>query len=336
MQYIKAPFNFVAVSNKVYFPDWADQISHDVPFSDGLSGQLEIELEAKTPIFIRDSKHETLFCHVQDGEQKKYFIPGTSLKGTIRSVFEILTFAKMDKINDHKFAIRDLHNPMVYNLMKDSKNIRCGWLSIEKDENGKVFKQPISLQINNAEENKFHPFRQIAYAPDIFMVLVPADKALDVTREIYKKYQEWFGKVQGRLPFSIANLFFKHKNLPMFVALDAAKRMIGNFEELHNTHSQFKIVNIYVAENGERSFTVENNKEPFHSVKLTLLCRLGDGEDDIKCDLHHPYVFYNSGEADAESKSKMPALIKNDGKLELRSEERRVGKECRSRWSPYH
>ena len=137
MQYIKAPFNFVAVSNKVYFPDWADQISHDVPFSDGLSGQLEIELEAKTPIFIRDSKHETLFCHVQDGEQKKYFIPGTSLKGTIRSVFEILTFAKMDKINDHKFAIRDLHNPMVYNLMKDSKNIRCGWLSIEKDENGK-------------------------------------------------------------------------------------------------------------------------------------------------------------------------------------------------------
>jgi len=25
-----------------------------------------------------------------------------------------------------------------------------------------------------------------------------------------------------------------------------------------------------------------------------------------------------------------------DGNLELRSEERRVGKECRSRWSPYH
>ena len=25
-----------------------------------------------------------------------------------------------------------------------------------------------------------------------------------------------------------------------------------------------------------------------------------------------------------------------EGKLEKRSEERRVGKECRSRWSPYH
>ena len=30
-----------------------------------------------------------------------------------------------------------------------------------------------------------------------------------------------------------------------------------------------------------------------------------------------------------------PALGKNQGFL-LRSEERRVGKECRSRWSPYH
>ena len=28
--------------------------------------------------------------------------------------------------------------------------------------------------------------------------------------------------------------------------------------------------------------------------------------------------------------------IVSDGKMESRSEERRVGKECRSRWSPYH
>ena len=29
-------------------------------------------------------------------------------------------------------------------------------------------------------------------------------------------------------------------------------------------------------------------------------------------------------------------LIDKDGKPIIRSEERRVGKECRSRWSPYH
>ena len=34
------------------------------------------------------------------------------------------------------------------------------------------------------------------------------------------------------------------------------------------------------------------------------------------------------------AKREAPAVIPNDGKQ--RSEERRVGKECRSRWSPYH
>src|ERR1035437_276815 len=29
-------------------------------------------------------------------------------------------------------------------------------------------------------------------------------------------------------------------------------------------------------------------------------------------------------------------MLAEEGKLALRSEERRVGKECRSRWSPYH
>ncbi len=137
MRYIKAPFNFVPVSDQVYFPYWADQISHDIPFSDGLSGHLEIELKAETPIFIRDSHDEARFCHITDREGKiKFFIPGTSLKGTIRSVLEILSFAKMAKINGHKYAIRDLNNRKVYNLMNDSANIHCGWFTLIKDENG--------------------------------------------------------------------------------------------------------------------------------------------------------------------------------------------------------
>ena len=38
-----------------------------------------------------------------------------------------------------------------------------------------------------------------------------------------------------------------------------------------------------------------------------------------------------------EAKTKKDGLMFGQGVLEiLRSEERRVGKECRSRWSPYH
>src|SRR3712207_7689388 len=37
----------------------------------------------------------------------------------------------------------------------------------------------------------------------------------------------------------------------------------------------------------------------------------------------------------ANSREEAEKLVK-EGEIELRSEERRVGKECRSRWSPYH
>ena len=40
----------------------------------------------------------------------------------------------------------------------------------------------------------------------------------------------------------------------------------------------------------------------------------------------------------ASTEKKLPPLPKivDQGEAEMRSEERRVGKECRSRWSPYH
>ncbi len=103
-QYIKAPFNFVPLNDKVFFPDWADEISHDIPFEDGESGTIELELTAMTPIFVRNghtkedadlkekSDAYTSFSKDQDGN---YFIPATSVKGMIRNVLEIISFGKM-------------------------------------------------------------------------------------------------------------------------------------------------------------------------------------------------------------------------------------------------
>ena len=44
----------------------------------------------------------------------------------------------------------------------------------------------------------------------------------------------------------------------------------------------------------------------------------------------------NSGQAGAIRHGISRALLAYDENLRSRSEERRVGKECRSRWSPYH
>ena len=98
---IKAPFNFVKVSEKVYFPDWEKQISQDVPFSDGESGTIGLKIIAHTPVFVRNG-HIALDkkdCNNKDNSfsnfDGRYFIPGTSLKGSIRNVLEIISFGKM-------------------------------------------------------------------------------------------------------------------------------------------------------------------------------------------------------------------------------------------------
>jgi CRISPR-associated protein (TIGR03986 family) len=125
---IKSPYNFVPVSNKVFFPDWADQVSHDVPFSDGESGTIKVKLTAKSPIFVRNGskdKDETSFSNL-DG---KYFIPGTSIKGMIRSVLEIMSFGKMKQVDTWTPTYRDLSKTETGKKYKSSmKNVKCGWL----------------------------------------------------------------------------------------------------------------------------------------------------------------------------------------------------------------
>jgi len=58
MPEVKAPYNFVPLNEKVFFPDWADLVSHDIPFKNGLSGKIELEITAETPIFIRKPYEE--------------------------------------------------------------------------------------------------------------------------------------------------------------------------------------------------------------------------------------------------------------------------------------
>jgi len=114
---IPTPYNFVPLSEKVVFPDWSDKVSHDVPFSDGISGELEIEVENTTPIYIRnggnwtdadkknnDSKYNDFF-QTKEGQT---YIPGTSLKGAIRNVLEIASFGKMKAVDNRRYSVRDL------------------------------------------------------------------------------------------------------------------------------------------------------------------------------------------------------------------------------------
>jgi len=121
---ITAPFNFVPLSEKVFFPPWAEDVSHDIPFEDGESGVIDITLTAKSPIFVRDHEKPEEFCQ-HNGE---YYIPSTSIKGMVRSVLEIMSFSKMSQFNDDTYAVRDLNNKELYMSKMKPTNTFCGWL----------------------------------------------------------------------------------------------------------------------------------------------------------------------------------------------------------------
>lgn len=144
---IKSPFNFVPLNSKVFFPEWANQISQDIPFSDGVSGIIDLTITAESPIYIHNGqlhkedkenkekskkddkeKKDYSFSHITTAKGNRYFIPGTSIKGEVRNVLEIMSYGKMCVDGNAQFARRDLRDNTVYPLLKSQGQELCGWL----------------------------------------------------------------------------------------------------------------------------------------------------------------------------------------------------------------
>jgi CRISPR-associated protein (TIGR03986 family) len=127
---IKAPFNFVPLPtvfpNAPFLPAWGEQVSLDYPFKEGMSGKITLKIKAITDIFIRNCKEGNAFHNING----KYCIPGSSIKGMLRSALEIATFGKFTQYNNSRFSYRDLNSRNYRILIHD---IRAGWLCIHND-----------------------------------------------------------------------------------------------------------------------------------------------------------------------------------------------------------
>jgi CRISPR-associated protein (TIGR03986 family) len=129
---VHAPFNFVPLSKRILNPDWSALVSQDKPLSDGICGILNIEITAKTPLLVGDEKikesgkeGKVHFNRLPNG---RYAIPGTSLRGMLRSVLEIATFSGMKIVENQRFSVRDLQNPDLYGN-KMSEKVGDAWKS---------------------------------------------------------------------------------------------------------------------------------------------------------------------------------------------------------------
>lgn len=123
---ITAPYNFVPLNKEVFYPLWSEQVSHDIPFEDGESGEIDINITAKSPIFIRDHEKKEQFCQ----HNGQYYIPSTSVKGMVRNVLEIMSFSKMrdENFDDDTYAVRDLSESTNFYMTEMKKPTFGGWL----------------------------------------------------------------------------------------------------------------------------------------------------------------------------------------------------------------
>lgn len=131
---ISSPYNFVPLNEHVFIPDWGEQVSHDLPFREGESGVIDVEFRNITPLFVRGvekgkEKSELPASYEDENGQTRYFIPGSSLRGMLRSVMEILSFARLSQVNDGHFGYRNFRSNEYRQLMNHT---HAGWLRKDK------------------------------------------------------------------------------------------------------------------------------------------------------------------------------------------------------------
>lgn len=147
---LSAPYRFVPAAETVHAPRWGRYMDagdpqigpHDIPYQDGISGEITLRLTTLTPLFIGSEKQGD---NKNGPTIKPRFevngipaIPGTSLKGAIRSVIEAASAGNLrDRIDDRRYSIRDLYNEEDYlRHMTDMFRplSRAGWLSREEGQ----------------------------------------------------------------------------------------------------------------------------------------------------------------------------------------------------------
>ncbi len=108
---IVVPYNFAPVSSWFFRPGWADQVSSDIPFEDGISGRIDYELTNSSPLCVGhrvEMADKSGVKHLiwEKDHEGRYVIPGSSVKGMLRNALEIVSFCRMSFFHDRKHAFR--------------------------------------------------------------------------------------------------------------------------------------------------------------------------------------------------------------------------------------
>lgn len=140
---VTAPYRFVPLSNLIVYPDWAEKVSHDKPFRDGVSGEMTVTLKNKTPLCVGGEQSPATATsagkvHFFKTPAGRPAIPGSSLKGMLKNVLEIASFSPMRQVEDQKLGVRDLTNANNF-YMSRITNAQSGWLRYDEKKGWVIY-----------------------------------------------------------------------------------------------------------------------------------------------------------------------------------------------------
>jgi len=229
-------------------------------------------------------------------------------------------YFKDDKGNKGEIVVLENNRSAVISAYKEFKPTVGEFLFIYRD---KFFKNQIGkLRINNLEKTQYTAIIPYQFEPSNTMFFVPLKEVWEIIKDIKKKYEIEFSKVQNRLPIKVGFVAF-HKRMPMYAVLDTARRLM----ELHNSHPEIlKVCEISELETGENYRLFEGKLG--NKVKKI---KFDNGEiyyfsystgDPNKEDLFHPYfiVENNNGWKVSISKNKEWKTIKHVKNLQTDDE----------------
>lgn len=150
---VRAPFRPAAINKKVFFPEWGPLVSHDIPFTDGLCGEMSLEIEAMTPLLVGGPRRRARTAteappNGREGEvtpyrsaDGTYAIPGSTIQGMVRTILEVAGLGQLGPfVADRRFGMRDLRSPTGKALYQTrmttrstssnlvSQHVLAGWL----------------------------------------------------------------------------------------------------------------------------------------------------------------------------------------------------------------
>lgn len=141
------PYSFVPFSDVVYQLDETELAEldtiQDAPVKNGLSGKISVDFEAQTPFCVRsEEKGNARICD-------RYFVPGSSIKGMLRGVMEILSMANVrNGVVNNRYSMRDLRSSD-YELKADDGTKLSGFLF---KLNGKYYIQECACEKYHYDE----------------------------------------------------------------------------------------------------------------------------------------------------------------------------------------